>query len=76
MLGLVIIVLLIVSIAISKSKPLLAGILDLLVALLILFGRVFPGTADLFDWIIMMALLAGAIVFFIQSRKEKPQTSM
>jgi len=59
---LLIIVLLIVSMAISKSAPRAAGILDLSVGALILFFLVIPGRADVLDWIFMFLFFAGGAV--------------
>lgn len=68
MITLLIIVMLVVSIAISKSRPRIAGVIDLAVACLILFGRVIPGTADILDWIFMVLFFLGGAVFCL-SRK-------
>jgi hypothetical protein len=63
MITLLIIVMLVVSIGISRSKPKIAGMIDLAVACLILFGRVIPGTADILDWIFMILFFLGGAVF-------------
>jgi hypothetical protein len=65
---LLIIVMLVVSIAISKSRPRIAGVIDLAVACVILFGRVIPGTADILDWIFMVLFFLGGAAFCL-SRK-------
>lgn len=63
MVTLLIIVMLVVAIAISKSRPRMAGVLDLAVASLILFSRVIPGTAGILDWIFMVLFFLGGAVF-------------
>jgi hypothetical protein len=63
MISLLIIALLVVSLMISKKNRKAAGALDLVVALLVLFFRVIPGTADVLDWILMIALFIGAGFF-------------
>jgi hypothetical protein len=63
MVTLLIIVMLVVSIAVSKTRPRIAGILDLAVASLILFSRVIPGTAGILDWIFMILFFLGGVVF-------------
>jgi hypothetical protein len=65
---LLIIVMLVVSIAISKSRPRIAGVIDLAVACLILFGRVLPGTADILDWIFMVLFFVGGAVFWLNRK--------
>jgi len=70
MITLAIIVLLVVSVALSKSNPRAAGTLDLLVGCLLLFFRVIPGTAGVFDWIFMFLFFVGGTALFF-SRREK-----
>ena len=70
MVTLLIIGLLIVSIPLGKSHPKVAGILDLLVAALILFFEVIPRTADFFDWILMILLFLGGL-FFLSGKAEE-----
>ena len=63
MITLLIIVALVVSIAVSKSQPKLAGAIDLGVAALLLFFFVIPGRADILDWIFMFLFFIGGSVF-------------
>jgi hypothetical protein len=70
MLHLLIIAVLIASIALSKNYPKISSLLDLGVALLILFLRVIPGTAGIFDWIFMFLMFMGALFFFFTPRRS------
>lgn len=64
MLCLLIIGLLVASIPIYRSQLKVAAILDLAVVLVLLAFRVFPGTAHLVDWILIISFfLDGSIVF-------------
>jgi hypothetical protein len=63
MITLLIIVALAVSIAVSKSKPRLAGAIDLGVAVLMLLFFVIPGRAGVLDWIFMFVFFLGGSVF-------------
>ena len=55
--------LLVVSMLIGKSQPKVAGILDFMLALLILFFRVIQGAADVFGWIFMILFFTGRTLF-------------
>jgi hypothetical protein len=68
MITLLIILALVVSIAVSKSQPRLAGAIDLGVATLLLVFFVIPGRADILDWIFMFLFFAGGSVFAFGSR--------
>ena len=63
MITLLIIVALAVSIAVSNSKPRLAGAIDLGVAALMLLFFVIPGRAGVLDWIFMFVFFLGGSVF-------------
>jgi hypothetical protein len=75
MITVLIVVMLVVSIAISKTKPRLAGMIDLGVALVILFGEVLPGTAGTLDWIFMFLFFVGGAVFCFAPKAMLPQKS-
>jgi hypothetical protein len=64
MISLLIIGLLVASLVIAKKHQRLAAVMDLVVALLVLFFRVIPGTADFIDWILMIALFIGGVFLF------------
>jgi hypothetical protein len=68
MITLVIIVLLVVSILLSKSNPRAAGTLDLVVGCLLLFFKVIPGTAGILDWIFMFLFFVGGTALFFSRR--------
>jgi cbb3-type cytochrome oxidase subunit 3 len=64
LLTLLIIVLLGISIAVGKRNRKTAAAIDFVVALLLLFFRVIPGTGDALDTIFMVLFFIGSIVFF------------
>jgi hypothetical protein len=68
MLTLVILIMLGISLALSKSQPRTAGVLDLIVASLILLFRVIPGTASTFDWVFMFLFYAGGTALYFKER--------
>jgi len=70
MISLLVIGFLIGSLAIGKTKPKAAAVLDLIVALLLLFFRIIPGTADFIDWILMIAMFLGAGFFMFGKHLE------
>lgn len=64
MLTLAIIVLLVISIALGKKHRKITAVLDVVVALLILFFEVIPGKAGTIDTILMVLLFVGGGFFF------------
>jgi hypothetical protein len=62
---------LIISIVIAKSQPKAAGVLDIIVASLILLFRVLPGTADVLDWIFMCLFFLGGAVFIFHKKENE-----
>ena len=70
MISLLIIGLLVLSLAIGKKEPKLAAVLDFIVGVLILFFRVIPGTADILDWICMIAFFLMAPGLFFKEHLE------
>lgn len=73
MVDLLIIGLLIVSIVIAKSKPKAAGVLDLVVASVILLFRAIPGTADTLDWIFMCLFFLGGAALLFHKREDSSE---
>jgi hypothetical protein len=75
MISLLIIGLLVLSLAIGKKEPKLAAVLDFIVGVLILFFRVIPGTADILDWICMIAFFLMAPGLFFKEHFENMMAS-
>lgn len=75
MISVVIIGLLVVSLAIAKREPKLAAVIDFVVGLLILLFRVVPGTADILDWICMIAFFLLAPGLFFKEKLENIQAT-
>ena len=73
MVTLLIIVLLIISLAIAKTRPRTAGMLDLAVGLLILLSRVIPGTAGVMDWVFMILFFVGGTLLCFSRRVSLAQ---
>lgn len=70
MLTLLILVLLGISIAVGKKNRRAAAAIDFVVALLLLFFRVIPGTGDILDTIFMVLFFIGSIVFFFAPQES------
>ncbi len=63
-----ILIALITSAIVTKSRPRLAGTLDLCVATIVLLARVLPGNADVFDWMLMVLLFLGGAYLLINGK--------
>lgn len=71
MLGFLVIALLIAAVLFYKSKPLVTAVIDLVVAVILIFMKVVPGKAGPLDYLIIIVLFIGSAYFFNVYRRSR-----